>query len=265
MNDPVSEELRELTNTQKDIFGEVDELILSIEDRVTDPLVEMLQREIEEKNLWLANLNKELCEANECIVGYKKLGEAWKDNEKILTQQANSARDEVRRLKVNASADLEEIKILKCLVAEYVAKMRMLIDMFDQLCLAESALIPADTVVQYPPCTAAFICCDDDGMGPRNQLNFEKIQRAFPNVDFIGGQPVFVSSRCLDRPNVPVVDLVILFTAGLSHTDGDAIRNNVRRQNPQAHVLTQINSISLLIVNLTKWLSNPGFARVSVY
>lgn len=263
MDKSISDELQKILDTQKALLGEAENLYDMIAERVTDPLVDALGRQIEEKNQQLTKLTAELCVANELIAGYQKDEEECKTCRQDLEAKLGHAREEVKRLKSNTSIHIEEIKALRKVADNYAVATQNTIDMFDELYCSEVDTTKPSPEIVYHPCTAIFVCCGDDHHESRNSQRFARLKGLLPSVDFVGDQPIFISSRNTVRPPFPVVDLVILFTAGLSHTDGDAIRNDIRRDNPEAHISTHISSVSLILLEIRQWLTNPDFAKVS--
>ncbi|MFH1088470.1 MAG: hypothetical protein V1719_01350 [Patescibacteria group bacterium] len=260
----ISDELQEILDTQKAFLGAAKNLSDIIVERVTDPLVDVLKRAVEEKNQQLAKLTTELHEVTELVAGYQKDEEEWRICRTGLETNLSRVRDEIRRLKNNESANIEEIRALRKVADDYATATQGLIDMFDELYLSEvESHAESSPGTVYYPCTAVLICCGDGQYESRNSRLLDQLKKHLPTVKFVIDQPIFISSQNPVRPPFPSVDLVILFTAGLSHTDGDAIRNDIKRDNQQTHISTHICSLSLIVLELRRWLTNPDFAKVS--
>lgn len=254
-------ELTDREEVRKSLAGQTSKLIKSLEERLA-----VQETDGQQSREQLGEQVKELADQSELIRAYEVEEKQWQEEKRRLQEELSQARRNRDRFKDDAKENRGILKEYDALIEQYEQTL-------DEILCALVNLVPLKVVDDEHDATGlsdvgvlatgVFVCCGDEHLHVPNQQHFEKITKLLPEVDF-GDRLVFVSNKNLVRPEIPIVDLAILFTKGLSHTDGDVLRNEIRTNSDhQMHICTHQCSVSLIVLEVRQWLTNPSFAQVS--
>ena len=243
-----NEELAERKQIQDSLGEQATTFLRGVQDEFTQQ--EAVIGELREQ---LTKLNGELTEKDELLLAYEEDEKRWKEEKKDLQEKLDEARRSRDRFKDDAKDSRSNIKEFEALIDEYERVLEGILttalSMLSQHKAADHSVADTPTEV-VPTITGVFVCKGDD-MQEQNQHKLEKLKTLFPRVNFT--EPIFIRDHSPDRPPIPEVDLVILFSRGMPHTDADAVRNVVRKT--RSNLISGL-SVPSIALKVAMWMQN---------
>lgn len=242
-----------LNNLQKEVEARIDPVLDQISNIAT----------LEQENRKLKNDVKEL---GELLDASQKEVVDIKLQARVDEQTAEDTSKKLRRDNLNLEADNKKFRAERGRLIHLVGKT---IDLMDDCLfrLPDFRLKPPDVAEQtnpsekLSPARGVFICCEDEFFAKQNSRRFERFKKMEQelqiNIDF-GERPLFVRSS-MEYPPIPEgIDVAVIFTAGLTHTDSKTLCKNAK--NKGAHVIRH-QSVAFIGQELQEWRKNPQFVH----
>jgi len=254
-----SDELAEHQNVQQSLSKQVTTEL----DKLKDCLISR-DKTIMELQEQLKTTNAELVGNSELINAYAKYEQDWK-------KEKDDLEGKHREVCMNRNNFREDAKNSRTIIDEQEKLIEQYEETLDELLCTliglsapdvakdEVSIAPLENIV--PRATGVFICRGDEHYSSLGDKGFRRLKGLLPEIDF-GEKPLLVLDKNTDRSPVPDVDIAILSTKGLSHTDGDALRDSIRVNNPRTFICTHL-STSLIVVDVRKWLKTGANFRTA--
>ncbi|MFH0912079.1 MAG: hypothetical protein V1807_00215 [Patescibacteria group bacterium] len=167
---------------------------------------------------------------------------------------------ELQRHKKNSKADIESLrKENKRLKQDAERLICILDDVVDGLQREETAEVADEaSSCDHQLVTGVLVGCGDDFWARYNMRQLGKFSKGCPTISFLDDPILMLSgSKC---PPIPKVNVVVLITSGLTHTDSDSVRTMGKSMG--AHFIDGYRA-SFMIKVLNEWIKNPTFASAS--
>lgn len=233
-------------------------------EKAVPTLLDLRQKEPNFYEGQIAELKQQvasLSAGNQELLDLLKVAEDECTGLKLKIREMGEQIQDLRRHKNNSKEDIkslrEENKKLKCNVERLMC---LLDDVVVGLQREQPVKLEdgASSLDDSPCATGVLVSCGDDFWAKQNTRRLNVFAEGCPKISFLD-KPILMLSES-ECPPIPKVDVVVLFTSGLNHTDSDAVR--AAAKNMGAHIIGG-QSAAFMIKILNEWIKNPTFASTA--